>query len=74
MTEYDPIKCAEHGMEIDVVKRDVKDIKNKLFGNGQKGMCYIVERNSTWLKINLTLHLIVITGLITLILRGFANG
>jgi hypothetical protein len=51
MSDFDPTKCVLHEAAISEMKDDIKEVKGKLFGNGQKGLTYIVERNSVYLRI-----------------------
>lgn len=74
MAEYDPVTCAEHKKDIDDIKGDLKEVRNKLFGNGGKGVAYIVENNSIILKINSAILTVILGAIISLAFKIFGGG
>ena len=71
MSEFDPTKCALHEVAIEEIRKDVKDMKNKLFGNGQKGLTYIVERNSVYIMFNNILSVAILGAIVSLLFKVF---
>jgi len=50
------------------INKDIKIMRETLFGNGHEGMCYTVNRNSTYLKL-LGVSLVTIPPVVAIIVN-----
>lgn len=52
-------------------QKDVKEIKNKLMGNGREGLCDIVNQHKTYFKIIGAALVLLGTGVVSVIVKLF---